>query len=68
MAIKIVIEVDPTRCDGFGNCVAAAPDIFDLDDEGKVRLKQTQVDATRLDAVRRAAYDCPVTAIAYREE
>ena len=20
MAIKIVIDVDPTRCDGFGNC------------------------------------------------
>ena len=67
MATRIVIDVDRRRCDGFGNCVNAAPDIFDLDDEGKVCLKQASVDVTRLEAVRRPAYDGPVTAIVFAE-
>jgi ferredoxin len=40
MATRIVIELDRSRCDGFGSCVNAAPDIFDLDDEGRVRLRR----------------------------
>jgi ferredoxin len=68
MAIKIRIQVDAARCDGFGNCVMSAPDIFDLDEDGRVRLKLEEVGAERFDAVRRAAYDCPVSAIAFTEE
>jgi ferredoxin len=48
--------------------VNAAADMFDLDDDGKVCLKQASVDAGRPEAVRRAVYDCPLTAIAFREE
>lgn len=68
MTIKIRIEVDPTRCDGFGNCVMVAPNIFDLDDEGRVRLKLAEVGIDQREAVRRAAYDCPVSAITFKEE
>lgn len=66
--MTIKIKVDLTRCDGFGNCVIAAADIFELDDDGRVRLKQEAVGDERLDAVRRAVYDCPTNAIAYTQE
>jgi ferredoxin len=67
MATRIVIEVSRSRRDGFGNCAIAAADIFDLDDEGNVCPTQTSVDATRLEAERRTAYDRPVTVIACKE-
>lgn len=63
MAIKIT--TDSTKCDGFGNCVIAAGDIFDLDDNGLVTLKLDTVGDERLEAVRRAVYDCPVNAITF---
>lgn len=62
---EISIEVDRDTCDGFGNCVAAAQDIFALDDDGLVVLTQPTVSADRADDVRRTAYDCPTEAISH---
>jgi ferredoxin len=28
------VSVDPTLCQGHNRCCAAAPDLFDIDDEG----------------------------------
>ena len=30
------IAVDLSKCDGYANCVMAAPDVFDLGDDGLV--------------------------------
>lgn len=45
----------------------AATDIFELGDDGRVRLKVQAVGADRLDALRRAVYDCPVNANVFTE-
>jgi ferredoxin len=66
--VTVRITIEPTRCEGFANCVNAAPDIFDLDDNGHVVLKNDTVDDSRLDAVRRAVYDCPVNVISFTQE
>jgi ferredoxin len=66
--VTIHIKIDPARCEGFGNCINAAPDLFELDDEGHVRLRKDAVGDERLEAVRRAVYDCPVNVISYTEE
>jgi ferredoxin len=63
----IRVEVNRTTCNGYGNCVLAADSIFDLDDDGRVVLKQPAVDEAQLEAVRRAAYDCPTDSITYAE-
>jgi ferredoxin len=68
MTIKIGIKVDPTRCEGFGNCVMAAPDIFALGDDGWAKLIVSEVGVERIEEVRRAAYNCPVSAIELKEE
>jgi ferredoxin len=58
------IEVDLDLCQGYGNCVTAAPDFFDLDDAGKVVLrKATAETAEERRAVIDAAPVCPMNAI-----
>jgi ferredoxin len=66
--VTIHIKIDPTRCEGFGNCVNAAPDIFEVDDDGRVCLRKDVVGDDRIDVVRRAVYDCPVNVISYTQE
>jgi ferredoxin len=63
----IRVEVNRETCNGYGNCVLAAATIFDLDDEGRVVLKQPMVGDDQIEAVRRAAYDCPTDSITYAE-
>ncbi|WP_250282816.1 MULTISPECIES: ferredoxin [unclassified Frankia] len=63
----ITIRVDRDVCQGYGNCVLADPEIFDVDDDGLVVLSQATVAGERLPAVRRAEYDCPSKAIHFTE-
>jgi ferredoxin len=61
------VEVDLSRCQGYGNCVSTAPDIFDLSDAGTVLvIKQPELDDEA--ATRAAANLCPVSAISIIEE
>lgn len=55
------IKADRNKCISAGTCVAIAPDVFELDEEGKVRIKNPQGadDQTILDAAK----SCPVLAI-----
>ncbi|HKS99358.1 MAG TPA: ferredoxin [Rugosimonospora sp.] len=57
------VRTDRGACQGYGNCVIAAPETFDLDGGGRVTLRAERVGADQLAAVRRAAYDCPTDAI-----
>jgi ferredoxin len=59
----ISIKVNRATCNGYGNCLLAAPDIFDLGDDGLVVLKRDTVDDDQLALVRRAVYDCPTDSI-----
>ena len=57
------VEVIRETCNGYGNCVLAAESVFDLDDEGLVVLKQTEIGDDLVDDVRMAIYDCPTDSI-----
>lgn len=60
---------DLSRCQGYANCVIAAPDVFDLDDKtGLVVVLQENPPDDREAAVREAARSCPVQAITLTEE
>jgi ferredoxin len=63
----ITIKVDRGVCQGYGNCVLADPETFDLDADGLVTLNAEQVGEDGLAAARRAAYDCPSEAISLVE-
>lgn len=53
--------VDRGACMGSGNCAFWAPEVFDLDDEGVAVVVGDA--APHEDAVRRAAANCPTSAI-----
>ncbi|MEU7800496.1 ferredoxin [Micromonospora arborensis] len=62
------IEVDTELCTGAGQCVIAAPGVFDQrDDDGIVVLLRANPPAEAQDAVRRAALLCPTRAIRMEE-
>jgi ferredoxin len=61
------VTVDLNRCQGYGNCVSAAPDVFDLDDSGLAVVLKEDVGEEELAAVRQAVGLCPVAAIAIEE-
>lgn len=63
--IKVIANRE--TCEGFGTCVMVSEEIFDLDDEGLVVLKQELVPDDLLREVRQAAYDCPTDSIAFEE-
>jgi len=63
MKIKIIRD----KCISAGTCVAIAPDTFELDDEGKVVLKNPGGDDEQ--AIIDAAKSCPTQAIeVYNDE
>jgi ferredoxin len=58
---RIHVEVDRDLCIGSADCVATAPAVFELDEEGKAVV--IDPDGAPADEVLEAARNCPVTAI-----
>jgi ferredoxin len=58
------VSVDLTRCQGYANCLSAAPRVFDLDDDtGLAVVLMPDPPPEAHDAVQHAARMCPVAAI-----
>jgi ferredoxin len=57
------IQVLTDRCISSGNCVNTAPELFEMDDDGMVRVLADSVDDVGLESAQRAAQICPVQAI-----
>ena len=58
-----LLKADRGTCQGYANCVVAADDVYDIDDDGVVVLLQEQVDAGDRARVEAAARSCPVSAL-----
>lgn len=56
------VVVDLATCQDHGQCVFAAPEVFHLDDSGKLGFVPEPDEALR-DAVEEAADVCPLQAI-----
>ncbi|CDO31318.1 MULTISPECIES: ferredoxin [Mycobacteriaceae] len=62
------ITVDETKCCAAGQCVFAAPDIFDQrEDDGIVILLNADPPEDQWEGARQAAAVCPAVAIEVRE-
>ena len=55
--LTVVADLDP--CDGYGECVKAAPDYFELDDDGFVTVKRGDVTPEAEGRVINAVTRCP---------
>lgn len=57
------LKADHHACQGYANCVDAAPDVFDVDDEGVVVLLRSEIAEDELPRITEAARSCPVSAL-----
>ena len=59
--IKVIVDRDV--CQNHGQCVFAAPQVFELDEEGELVVLDDEPDESLRDAVEEAADVCPTQAI-----
>ena len=57
------IEVDRDRCASTGGCEAAAPDVFEIGDDGALVILQPEPPEEEMAAVREAIAACPTRAL-----
>lgn len=64
MSEPIEVVLDLTRCQGYANCVVAAPEIFDIDETtGVAILLSPRPAADQRAAAEDAVSQCPTEAI-----
>lgn len=61
------IKADRDVCIGAGNCVLAAENVFDQDDDATVVILQESPVGTDADAARNAVGSCPSGALSIEE-
>ena len=61
------VKIDKDKCQGHNRCVALAPDVFDVDDEGLAVVMLEEIPADQETRVRRAELACPERAISIDE-
>ena len=57
------VLVDRDLCQGHGECCAEAPEVFALDDEGSLVVRQPEPPESQRPAVQRAVEYCPTHAL-----
>jgi ferredoxin len=61
------VQVDSSKCTGHGRCHAAAPRVYELDDEGYCSIVTLDVPPALAAQARDGADDCPEQAITIGE-
>lgn len=65
---QLKVKVFEDKCVGAGQCVFAAPDVFDQrEDDGIVELLDAEPDDSQAAKVKKAARLCPAKAIEVEE-
>jgi ferredoxin len=59
--MKVIVDWD--KCQDHGQCAFAAPEIFEINADGKLVVLQENPDESLRDAAEEAADVCPVQAI-----
>ncbi|MGW0891139.1 ferredoxin [Saccharopolyspora sp. NPDC002578] len=62
------LSIDPGKCSGHARCVARAPDLFDVDDEGVSFVLVDEVGPDLAEDARKAVDVCPERAISLHED
>lgn len=63
-----VLKADFGKCQGYANCVDAAPDAYDISDDGVVVLLKEHIPAEDRARIEEAARSCPVGALSIEDE
>lgn len=57
------IDIDQNRCEGYGFCAEAAPELLELDDDGILHNRTDSVPEDLLERAEAAIRVCPVAAL-----
>ncbi len=63
----LTVKIDRTLCVGFGDCIDAAPEIFEFDNDGIAVFLTDATEAER-DRLSEACAGCPVDALVLLDE
>ncbi|MDP9392532.1 MAG: ferredoxin [Actinomycetota bacterium] len=63
-----VLKADFGACQGYANCVDAAPEVYDIDDDGVVVLLKEHITDEERPRIEEAARSCPVNALMIEDE
>ena len=63
-----LLKADLDACQGYANCVASAPDTFDIDDDGVVVVLRREIPEAERAEVEEAVLSCPVSALSIGDE
>lgn len=63
----LVVRIDRLLCVGFGDCIEAAPGLFEFDDEGIVAFREDHAEIVR-ERVLTACDVCPVDALSVHDD
>jgi ferredoxin len=61
------LKADFGACQGYANCVDAAPQVYDIDDDGVVVLIREEITEEERPRIEEAARSCPVNALTIEE-
>ena len=61
------VSVDRALCESHGVCEATAPDVFEIDDDDTMQIKQEELPESEHEAVRLAVRSCPRQALSITE-
>jgi NAD(P)-dependent dehydrogenase (short-subunit alcohol dehydrogenase family) len=61
------LTADFGACQGYANCVDAAPEVYDIDDDGVVVLIRQEITEEERPRIEEAARSCPVNALTIEE-
>lgn len=62
------VKVDYDLCESNALCVAAAPDVFRIDDDDYLQVDDPSVTSENRDRVERAVASCPKSALSIVDE
>jgi ferredoxin len=62
------VKADRGRCEGYGNCIELAPNIFNVDDSGLVTVQQEELSTGDTPRTLAAIRSCPVAALLLVDE
>jgi ferredoxin len=57
------INVERSRCEGYGFCEEKAPSLLRLDDDGNLEILGSPSDAREREQAQQAVRSCPVAAL-----
>lgn len=61
--MAITVNADTKACQGYGDCVIGADDVFDIDDSGTVVVLKDAISVAGSDRVEKAARSCARNAL-----